>query len=83
MPEQLPGYDLWKLADRNCSYGKPPDDDDDDGDRAETPLDLLETCPNLHSCDDCSQQVACDAICDNFRRDGDRADEAHDEEGDQ
>ena len=46
----------------------------------EPPLDLLETCPNLHSCDDCSQQVACDAICDNFRRDGDRADEAHDED---
>ena len=31
MPNQLPGYDLWKLADRNCSYGKPPDD----GDRAD------------------------------------------------
>ena len=35
MPEQIPGHDLWKLADRNCSYGKPPDDDDDDGDRAD------------------------------------------------
>ena len=35
MPEPIPGYDLWKLADRTCSYGKPPDDDDFDGDRAD------------------------------------------------
>ena len=34
MPEPIPGRDLWKMADRNCSYGKPPDDDDG-GDRAD------------------------------------------------
>ncbi len=29
MPEPILGHDLWKMADRNCSYGKPPDDDDE------------------------------------------------------
>ncbi len=78
MPEPIPGYDLWKMADRTCSYGKPPDDDDDDGDRADEPERTMPVGPFL---DSLNHDAGCGCEWCRFN-DGDRADEAHDEEGD-
>jgi len=66
-------YDQWKLA-------APPDWEElfnevEDGDP-------LEVCDRPESCETCERRVECEALCDNQNRDGDRADEAFEREGD-